>query len=587
MASAQALEIRPRTTGEILDDAWRLYLADAPRLLLLHGLFHVPAFSFLLLLVSTRPSFILWQFLLALAAAVLLPLTGLGSAAVQERLRRLADNHDATVLKCVGAALWRGLEHAAVRAVLLLACLLGPLALPLWPIGATLPTIIADNNGLVPGFMRIGQEARFDPGKTSGVVFCRLPMLVMAFVNAHLLVLVAVWVAGNLGGFDVALLDFELSLSNSVYDFALFLAVWLLLAPFFEASNYLLYLDTRTRQEGLDLLYRVQRAFSAVDPKRVAVILATLAGWLFLVPSLPMQAAPAADRVATIRIVRDEVEKIQQQVMDADPYTDGAAIERRLRGLGDKLNGAWAGQAEPFPWYKPLVDGFKDKTKRDALLTLAELQSRLTLLEETLSQRPEANTTQPPRSKDEVKKLLRQRDETPTANEPKKTKQDEKQNDIEPKRPVIRRDGPSGGGSPSSDGGLGVGAPAGMGNICLYVFAGLVLAVLVAGLVLFLVNRPWGKRTPTSQTGQSTPSRNRPSSNCINSRSPSCCAVPMLWRNKANIWKRCVPRFWRPCRYCIANSCSVMKRRAPTANMYGRSAWQRTRRRRWWNRSTS
>ena len=37
--------VRPRTTGELLDDAWRLYFADAPILLLFSGVFLAPAFG--------------------------------------------------------------------------------------------------------------------------------------------------------------------------------------------------------------------------------------------------------------------------------------------------------------------------------------------------------------------------------------------------------------------------------------------------------------------------------------------------------------------------------------------------------------
>src|SRR5262245_1746698 len=112
MAPGPALAIPPRTTGAILDHAWRPYLADSPRLLLLHGLFHVPAFSLLLVLAATQPASIIVRLLLTFLAALLLPLTGLGSGAVQERLRRLAENRDPTLAACVGAALWRGLEHA-------------------------------------------------------------------------------------------------------------------------------------------------------------------------------------------------------------------------------------------------------------------------------------------------------------------------------------------------------------------------------------------------------------------------------------------------------------------------------------------
>ncbi len=69
----------------------------------------------------------------------------------------------------------------------------------------------------------------------------------------------------NLGGFDTALLGVELTfLANPVYTTALFLLSWLLLTPFFEAGNFLLHTDIRTRQEGLDLQYRVQRVFASL-----------------------------------------------------------------------------------------------------------------------------------------------------------------------------------------------------------------------------------------------------------------------------------------------------------------------------------
>jgi Domain of unknown function (DUF4129) len=497
MASSQSLEIRPRTTGEILDDAWRLYFADAPRLLLLHGLFHVPAFSVVLILVASQPSSFFLKLLLPFAAALLLSLTGLGSAAVQERFRRLAEGRDATLRECVGAALRRGLEHAAVRAVLLVLFFLVLPGLLVWPVAATLPIVFADNKGLMASLSRIGQEARFDAGKASAVVFCRLPLLFMAFVNAHLLVQAAVWVAGNLAGFDVALLGFQLSLANPVYDLALLLAVWLLLAPFFEASNYLLYLDTRTRQEGLDLLYRVQRAFSAADPKRAAVVLAVVSGWL-LGAALPIWAAPPIDRAATVRMVRQDVEQMRGEVKDADPYQNGAALERRLAALGGKLEKAWDGEEVRFPWYRMTVEGFKNKTQRDALLALDELQRRLALLEETLT---EANNGAPSRSKDDIKKLLRQRNEE-LPPETKKKKQEDMPDHIEVKKDKVHPEGPVK--VAPSGGGLDVSLPsAGLGNVCWFVFAGLMLAVIVAGLVLFWVNRPKRQQAAPVETGRS------------------------------------------------------------------------------------
>jgi hypothetical protein len=495
MPPAQALEIRPRTAGEILDDAWRLYLADAPRLLLLHGLFHVPAFSLLLVLVATQPSWLIVRLLLALAAALSLPLTGLGSGAVQERLRRLAENRDATLLQCVGAALWRGFEHAAVRSLVLFGWVFVVPGLVLWPVAATLPTLAADGKGLWHNLGGVGQETWFDPGKALGVVYSRVPLLLMAFVNAHLLVQAGVWAAQNLGGFDLALLDFQLSLGNPVYDLALFLLVWLLLGPYFEASNYLLYLDTRTRREGLDLLYRVQRAFGAAEPKRAPVVLAAVAAWLVGASALP---AGAPARVEAVRAVRQEVENLHKQVEAADPYRDGEAVEGRLRELGDRLEGAPPPAEKRFPWYWKAVENFKDQPQREAVQRLGGLARGLAVLEETLGERPGTNNPAPP-SKEDVKKLLRERDDAPPAE--KKKPPEEIPDHIE----VKHKGGPDGPGGGGSSGGPGVSvpaAPAGLGTVCLYVFAGLFLAVLVAALVLFFANMPKRERRAGAETGK-------------------------------------------------------------------------------------
>src|SRR5262249_11173447 len=80
---------RPRPAGEVLDDAWRLALADAPPLLALSGLFAVPAAAVLLILLTRpAPESLVGRCLLPALAALLLPLTGLGSGACQEWLRR-------------------------------------------------------------------------------------------------------------------------------------------------------------------------------------------------------------------------------------------------------------------------------------------------------------------------------------------------------------------------------------------------------------------------------------------------------------------------------------------------------------------
>src|SRR5262249_29206142 len=116
-------------------DAWRLALADAPLLLSLTGLFAVPAFAVLLLLLTRpTPDALAERLLLPAVTAVLLPLTGIGSGASQELLRRRADGRRVTLGVCLWGGLRRGAAHAAGRAAALLIALPGVacLAMFLW-----------------------------------------------------------------------------------------------------------------------------------------------------------------------------------------------------------------------------------------------------------------------------------------------------------------------------------------------------------------------------------------------------------------------------------------------------------------------
>ena len=112
--------VRPRTTGELLDDAWRLYFADAPMLLLFSGVFLAPAFGALLLAAALPvPADPLLRLLMPLLPLILLVLTGLGSGACQEWFRARSEGKSASFTKCLNAAGRRGLSHTAARAVAL------------------------------------------------------------------------------------------------------------------------------------------------------------------------------------------------------------------------------------------------------------------------------------------------------------------------------------------------------------------------------------------------------------------------------------------------------------------------------------
>src|SRR5437899_1238059 len=109
MASDAAWGVRTRSTGEILDDAWRLALADAPLLAGLSGLFNVPA-AVVLLLLLCQPSITDHAWFLPALAAALLPLTGIGSGACQEALRRRMSGTPPRLGPCLAAAFQRGWE---------------------------------------------------------------------------------------------------------------------------------------------------------------------------------------------------------------------------------------------------------------------------------------------------------------------------------------------------------------------------------------------------------------------------------------------------------------------------------------------
>ncbi len=531
------VEIRPRSTGEVLDDAWRLALADAPLLLLFSTLFLIPAFTVVLLLLAQPAPSGLGQCVLPALAALLLPLTGLASGACQELFRRRAADEPAAASDCLAATLRHGLEHAAARAVLLCGSLLGllvflcgvqssaspalkllgflfgpllmlVLSFPLWVGGTALPVLITT------GAMRSGtlwrelrRDAAFAPGKAAAITLSRLPLLLLAALELHLLASVLLWIGDNLGGFDTALLGVELTfLGNPVYTTALFLLSWLLLAPFFEASNFLLHTDVRTRQEGLDLQYRVQRVFTGLVRPDAETIptggRGRRVGALLLLAGLMLTGRPArADeaRLQAVRLVRQGIETIRDEVKKAAPYPGGQRWVGRLRSLGTRLARADDGDARRFRWYDRAIADFGDRKQEDALLVLDDLHRRFALLEDALAA-PRHDPRE--RSPDDIKSLLRG---TPgRKRERSRPREKVEEDQQEPERKELRREdakdeGPRGGG-----GGPRVSVPAGGGGGLSFLgwllLGGLGLAVLVVALVLFLASprRPRSAKPPAA-----------------------------------------------------------------------------------------
>jgi hypothetical protein len=543
MTAETKLEIRPRTLGEIADDAWRLALADAPLLLALTGLFAVPAFVVLLLLL-TRPVPASWLARCALPAlaALLWPLTGLGSGACQELFRRRAEGKSATLGRCLRTALRLGLGHIAGRTLTLflllpgLACLgaaawladgfhplqllLVPFGLflvpvPLWLTHAIHPTVAAGELGVF-GALKTATSREVQRNSTRAAVLAgsRLAMYLLVVLNLFVIVELFLWAAGSLAGLDVALADLLLAPQNPVYVLTLVALAWLLLAPYSEAANFLLHLDGRVRHDGLDLWYRLQSLFPALDRERAATVLLAAAGLLFL-------AAPARaedSRLKGVREVRQELRALTEEVRTVNPYPADGRYELRLRRLADRLDAAAEGQPGRYRWFRPSVEGFGKRTREEALEVLTGLDERLALVEESLEAPPDRPEGAPQPTRAEVKALLPGGEDV--KDDPRMRPEPRKE-ETEPKRPV-QRDGPAGGGG---GGAVAPQAGSGLDRLGWMLLGGLLLAVVVVALLFFFQGRRARPPEARPAAGASAPD-------------PHAVEIEPEQRTPAELWRR-------------------------------------------------
>jgi hypothetical protein len=552
--------IRPRTAGEVLDDAGRLALADAPLLLALSALFNVPAAAALLaLLAQPRPDWLVLQVLLPVLTALLLPLTGLASAACQEVLRRRAEGGTVGLRPCLGAALRGWLDHIAARAPvalvevvvfwLALVCWqrLGGLnvlsagallflALPLlgtWSVGSAVHPILTGGEGRL--FQALGAaaaEATRHAGKALAVNCARLPLLGLAVLNLLAAAEVLLWVAGNLGGLDTATASVLLSAGNPTWIAALTLLACLLLSPFVEACNFLLHGDARARYEGLDLWYRVRQLFPLPDRERAAVVLLALGGALAL--AAPAAAAPRMEeQLHTVREVRQDLGRIRHEVEEAKPYPGGGRWAPELQRLARRLDPAGGPNRGSYRWFYRGVEEFPPhRDQKSAVQVLTGLEQRLDATEQNLAGLAEAAAREeeagaPPRSKEEIKDLVPKREDVRPEKEAGPA-DGERRPPEEARRPRIRRDdeGPDGGGPAPREGpGVLPAAPAGgFGVVSWTVLLGLLLAIVVVACVLFFRDR--GRQAPVTQ-GQA--GKKEPSLDDVLSR-PEPQTAATLWR---------------------------------------------------------
>jgi hypothetical protein len=510
MSVREYAEVRPRSAGEILDDGFRLYFAAGPLLLSLTGLFVLPTVVALLFVLTGRPAgptALAWS----AAAAALLPLTGLGAGACQEAFHLWAEGDQPGIKQCLTAACRRGLNHVLVQllgilvpvtAVCLLLSKLPPLGRVLGVLvllGLSMPIClagIARHAVLAAGqknpwkaWRRSARGSGRHPLKALIVVNERGVLLVFAVLNLHLFGLFGLWVAEALGGFDVALARLLCSLGNPPYLIALVGLAWWLLAPYFEAVNYLFFVDDRTRYEGLDLWYRVEDYFPRLPVGRAGAVLLAL-GSLFVGTS----SGRADQRLDAIRAAEREISRITGEVKSAEPYPGSGRWLESLRSVGRRLDPTGSAKQGRYRWYFQSIEGFARLDRSGALNTLAGIAARLGVLEDSLSRPAQASAG---RSKEEIKGLVPKSDEAP---EPAK-----KAAKKEPERPEekpFENDGMApgrGGGGPAVVAPVALG---GLANLLLVVLVTLAVAVLLLGVGLairyWLQNR---KAAPERRVG--------------------------------------------------------------------------------------
>jgi hypothetical protein len=198
-----------------------------------------------------------------------------------------------------------------------------------------------------------------------------------------------------------------------------------------------------------------------------------------------------------VRAVRQGVEAIAQEVREADPYPGGGRWEQRLQELARRLERSGDGAARRYAWFAAALEGFRARSRDDAVLVLAGLQRRLVVLEETLTlprqEPPGAGMGERP--PEDVKRQVRPRgrdDEGERGNienKAEKAIEDAKRKEVPREAPAEGEGQPPGGGRK----GPGIIAPAapgaGLGAAAWWLLGGLLLAVLAAAVVLFLNNR--------------------------------------------------------------------------------------------------
>jgi hypothetical protein len=512
-------EARPRTVGEILDDAWRLYLNDAPLLLSASGLFLVPAVAVLLVLLTEPFPTPGWTRSLAPAlAALLLPLTGLGAGACEEAFHLGTEGKPAPLSACLRAALRRGLGHVTSEALVLLfpmlallclvnrgtdagargflatVCLL--LALPVWVVGLCRHAVLTAGQPNLRRAWRLSRRCSARHfSKVVVLLLARLLLFVCAAVNLHLFLVLALYAGEQLAGLDLAYPRLLLRLGNPIYLVTLCGLTWWLLAPYNEAVTYLFLVDARTRYDGLDLWFRIEQSFPLGRAGKAGVLL--LAAGALLLAAGPVQ---GSTRLRTVREARVDLAAVAREMKEAEPYPGGKEWQEQLETIGDRLDAGGARQGR-YRWYFQALEKLGDKDRSADLKVLRELDARLAVVEDSLKWQPQARRRtgggHAPAAAD-IRRLVPPDGTTSPKEHVKKEKPPAEKEPPPQKEPQRQEGGVRVAGPGVAD---AVGPMLGvLGQVCLYFFLVLLAAVLVAGVVLLVRN--WLQNRPREKPGQ-------------------------------------------------------------------------------------
>jgi hypothetical protein len=499
MVSEAHIVVRPRSTGEVLDDAWRIVLSRPVFLLALTLPFTVPwAAALIILLTHSASAGLGGKMLLPAIVALLLPLTGVGAGACQEAFRRLVEGKSPSLGECICSACRRGFQHATARAaawggaLIATVCVVMP-GLIVWVGTSSVHAVLAEGtDNWLGALTRAGRESQRYPAKALVVTFARPVVLLFAAMNVHLLGQGLLWAAGTLVGLDLPRVAVLATLGNPLYDTVLLLFCWLLLVPYGEAVSYLLHQDARARFEGLDLQYRVQQVFPIRPAAKAGAALVALT------IVLTCAGTAAADQRTTIGHARQEVTAIADEMDTAQPFPGAKHWVGRLEVVAKELDQA----AGPHGcrWFREGIAGFAGRNQADAIRVVHDLKSRLDVWDADLAREAAEAGGPPALSKNRIKSLLPRAKQEETEPEP------EAQPKPKPRRkPHHGEDGDGVVPETQSSGGSGlvVHTHGGFGKAGWFILVGLVGALLIYGIANAILN--WKKAAQTKPAVQVKP----------------------------------------------------------------------------------